>query len=960
MTVLEPKFSNGAVGVAFLDPEQTGTIHLTVAPETGAIVLAEAHPVRLRGDNVPREILDELGNTATALISEYVSNYLSNANANNNNVTAEDPAFKNLLGQSISGLDQMLIDTVSDKANLAAYRMDDSTQQFKIKSSAPNSLLSKITNSLEAIVYYDGGIHISHRGESQQYLVGSKRVQKLTKDHIAGGLFSKIGDLGDFIPQVHTNTLPMNTRDLLVIFSKEAALSSFPVNQLSQWLGDGDPVEQAQRVAGELYKLGKRLGCVVVFAPGHDGGSSDDIVSKGMFSLMNLANLERGHTGEVAVINETNTDESEKASVSTAAARTARKSGAGSTKSGAKKRNSSLKLGSRPSLTAERTTPWTTTPEPLESRAPKRRSLLSSPTEPDSSTIEAISKAVMDQMAEKMNIDAVSGDLMERVTTSMEELETQIHADVNERLSKMRKDILSRAAKDVEKKLQNWADEKLTELEGTMMVQFQDDLTAMEMRLSAMMGKVVSGLRAEFINQPPEATATRPPMDQSPQDNSDNAPELPPELQSKSLNDTDELEIQELQTVENDDIQFSTIPGAIFGSSRPPDKPKKLPSRSRSMPLPVTDVPSVNNTLPAPPVFQPIASDDTLSRVLDAALPDEEITAVGSSKEIEALTNQAAVPSTPPTEPREDRRIPAHAQQSTGADHSASGTDGLSSIYTIPPSRKTRIGITVAIVLLLIGAGVFLLLSPYSPVSFFKSDSTAGTAPAPEPLTSAEPMSPAPAEQAQPGADELGEESQAIQTAGGVPGSSDAVADDNRAAVDETAAPDDVNAETAAGDDDDETPAEVDESPPSNGRADDADDAPIPAESPYNIVPDAGMNVSALYDRGMELYNIGDSGKDDGKRLTREEIREVLTSALEHFKKATHRKRDVPNNLWYVKGRAEYNLAKIERSKDQRKTYARAALKSYSRYMDEAKSISKAKEKTIKRNRKKLKAMAKD
>ena len=958
MTVLESKFSNGAVGVAFLDPEQTGTIHLTVAPETGAIVLAEAHPVRLRGDNVPQEILDELGNMATALISEYVSNYVSNANANNNNVTADDPAFRNLLGQSISGLDQMLIDTVSDKANLAAYRMDDSTQQFKIKSSAPNSLLSKITNSLEAIVYYDGGIHISHRGESQQYLVGSKRVQKLTKDHIAGGLFSKIGDLGDFIPQVHTNTLPMNTRDLLVIFSKEAALSSFPVNQLSQWLGDGDPVEQAQRVAGELYKLGRRRGCVVVFAPGHNGGSSDDIVSKGMFSLMNLANLERGHTGEVAVIRETNTDESEEASVSTAAARTATKSGARSTKSGEKKRNSSLKLRSRPSLTAERTTPWTTTPEPLESRAPKRRSLLSSPTVPDSSTIEAISKAVMDQMAEKMNIDAVSSDLLEKMTLSIEELETQIHADVNERLSKMRKDILSRASKEVEKKLKTWADEKLTELEGTLTVQLQDDLTAMEMRLSAMMGKVVSGLRSEFLNQAPVATAAQPQMTQSPQDNSDDAPVLPPALQNKSLNDTDEIEIQELQTVENDDIQFSTIPGAIFGSSRPPDKPKKLPPLSRSMPSPVKDVPSLNNTLPAPPVFQPIASDDTLSRVLDAALPDEEITAVGSSKEIEALTSQAAVPSTPPTTLRNETRIPAHTQQPAGTDHSASGTDGLSSVYTIPPSRSTRIGVTVAIILLLIGAGVFLLLSPYSPISFFKSDSTAIDAPSPEPSTNAKPLNPPPADQAQPGADELGEESQAIQTAGVVPGSSAAAAGDNRANVDETAAPDDDGSEAAA--DNDETPEEVDESEPPDENADEAADKPIPAESPYNIVPDAGMNVSALYDRGMELYNIGDSGKDNGKRLTREEMKEVLTSALEHFKKAIHRKGAVPNNLWYVKGRTEYNLAKIERSKDQRKTYAKAALKSYSRYMDEANSISKAKEKTIKRNQKKLKAMAKD
>jgi hypothetical protein len=958
MTVLEPKFSNGAVGVAFLDPEQTGTIHLTVAPETGAIVLAEAHPVRLRGDNVPREILDELGNTATALISEYVSNYLSNASQNNNNVSAEDPAFKNLLGQSISGLDQMLIDTVSDKANLAAYRMDDSTQQFKIKSSAPNSLLSKITNSLEAIVYYDGGIHISHRGESQQYLVGSKRVQKLTKDHIAGGLFSKIGDLGDFIPQVHTNTLPMNTRDLLVIFSKEAALSSFPVNQLAQWLGDGDPVEQAQRVAGELYNLGKRRGCVIVFAPGHNGGSSDDIVSKGMFSLMNLANLERGHTGEVAVISETNTDESEEASVSSAAARTARKSGAGSTISGAKKRNSSLKLRSRPSLTAERTTPWKTTPEPLESRAPKRRSLVSSPTVPDSNTIEAISKVVMDQMAEKLNIDAVSGDLMEKMTTSMEELETQIHTDVNERLSKMRKDILSRASKEVEKKLKTWADEKLTELEGTMMVQLQDDLTAMEMRLSAMMGKVVSGLRAEFLNQPPVATAAQPPMTQSPQDSGDDASVLPPALQNKSLNDTDELEIQELQTVENDDIQFSTIPGAIFGSSRPPDKPKKLPPLSRSMPSPVKDVPSLNNTLPAPPVFQPIASDDTLSRVLDAALPDEEITAVGSSKEIEALTDQASVPSTPPTVPREDRRISTHAQQSAGADQSASGTDSLSSVYTIPPSRKTRIGVTAVIVLLLAGAGVVLLLSPYSPVTFFKSDSSAGTAPVPESSTNTEPMNPTPAEQAHPGADELGEESQALQTAGVVPGSSAAVAGENRATPDETAAPDDDSSEAAAGND--ESPEEVDESEPPDEKTDEMADEPMSAESPYNIVPDAVMNVSALYDRGMELYNIGDSGKDNGKRLTREERREVLTSALEHFKKAIHRKGAVPNNLWYVKGRTEYNLAKIERSKDQRKTYAKAALKSYSRYMDEANSISKAKEKTIKRNQKKLKTMTKD
>ncbi|MBN2719302.1 MAG: hypothetical protein JXX14_25860 [Deltaproteobacteria bacterium] len=904
MTVDENMFSNGAVGVAFLDPEKSGTVHLTVNPENGAIVMAEAHTIRLRGSGVDTAILDELGNTATALIAEYISNYLKNSAGKADNVDASDPAFRNLLGQTVSGLDQMLVDTVTHgQDEMVAYKMEAANN---VKAPAKNSLISRITNSLEAVVYYDGGIHISHRGESQQYLVGA-RVQKLTQDHIAGGLFSKIGDLGDFIPQIQTNTVPMKKNEQLVFFSREAALSSFPLNQLKHWMGEGDPREQAQRIAEALREFGKTHGCVVVFSPGWQGTrQNDNIMSNGMFSLVNLANLDNDESGTISMMPENNHKEQTQGPLSEGAMDSILPHRPSSARLRPKKRNSSPKLKSRTSMAADSFASIAPA-DPFEPRRSHRRSIIES-------EMQSIVQKVMDQLPDQMD-----------------ELESRIRTDIQKRLAGTRGDVLALATGEISKTMEKWVSEELPKIEERIHAELQVELTDMEMRIGKLMGKGLSGLRAEINDLKLEAEKWKSAMVNK--------------ATAMVGNDTDEVDVNELQQLNPEEIDemFSTIPGAIAGTSARTNKPNRPPSQTKIGTPPVIKLQPATGTLPAPAVYQ---TPDTQDEEATLTTTHENIGALAAQQSRQVETDADIGSHAVFNGDDEIQQIDLSKLQESVVDEDIPEESNIS-FYPIGStgSRKLIAGVIVGVVLLLCST-VAILLSPWSPIS---KDSlpvlnrlpTWGDSAAASPKQDKE-----------------------IKRTGNTnaevtpPLSADSTL--TKASADQsdvtTAAVSSVNPQESTSM---ESAVIAKPSAP-----EEAENAPVakPSESIslYNIEPIAEMNIEQLYDNGMDLYQKGDSGRDGKTKLTREQQYDVLKSSLAHFNEIIRRSGRIPPNTWFVKGRTEYNLTKIEKSKKLRHQYASDALASYERFLQMKDNVSSAKAKTIKRNQKTLMQMTRN
>ncbi len=113
--------------------------------------------------------------------------------------------------------------------------------------------------------------------------------------------------------------------------------------------------------------------------------------------------------------------------------------------------------------------------------------------------------------------------------------------------------------------------------------------------------------------------------------------------------------------------------------------------------------------------------------------------------------------------------------------------------------------------------------------------------------------------------------------------------------------------------------------------------------------------IKANYDYGRRLYSEGDTGKSrSGKRVGMEARIDALESALPYLDKATkmQNEKDSGNpDVWFVKARTEYNLAKFNHKKSH---YAPLAVESYKTYSALAKRPSKSKIKTMKRNLKRL------
>lgn len=478
MTNRETVFRKSAVGIAWLNPEDTGYINIGVNPNTGAIVLAQAHTIRLRGSGVPNALLNELGTAASALISEYLSSYLTNAVHNDQNIQVTEPAFRDLLGQTISGLDQLLIETAtSGNDGAIAYHLgkqDTSPPQSTAPSSRPQTILSKITNSLEAVVYFKGGIHLSHRGESQQYLV-AKRVQKVTQDHISGGLFGKIGPLGDFIPQIHSKTLAMKPKNRLVIFSRDAAVSSFPLNQLKNWLGDGEPKEQAQRVAEELKKIGKKSGCVLVFAPDWQGGATDDIASHGVFSLGNLANLEKKNRNHFSAVSAQPTEDLS-ANVTYSGFQTRHHK---QNKQKTKNRNPQKNSGptSMTKSLVENTQSYLSNNDPFQPSTTGRGPL------------------------RKADVQQITKDVLAQLSPRMDNLEKSLQNKLEQQFVDLQKDVSSIVNVESKQILARLTDENLPGLEMRIQAQLQGEFSHLESQLREMMELELGNIETDAIKE---------------------------------------------------------------------------------------------------------------------------------------------------------------------------------------------------------------------------------------------------------------------------------------------------------------------------------------------------------------------------------------------------------------------------------------------------------------------------
>ncbi|MBN2343345.1 MAG: hypothetical protein JXX29_20740 [Deltaproteobacteria bacterium] len=843
MTRGKPIFDKSAVGVTFLTPDNTGTVHLDVNPETGALILAEAHTIRLRGSGVTSKTLDELGTTATKLISEYLSNYLLNGAQSKERVDAKDEAFRTFLGQTVSGLDQMLIETVSEGSeHVVAYRMG--TSKHKLQQPTQNSLLNKITNSLEAIVYYGGGAHLSHRGESQMYLV-SKQVRKLTQDHIAGGLFSKIGDVADFIPPIHTDTIQMARRDRLIVFSREAAVSSFPLNHLRHWLGEGDPTEQAQRVAEELKKLGKSTGCVMVFAPYWKGTASDDIAKSGVFSLNNLANLETETNDLIPSMPSTPPRESSISSTfpgiqteksqsrATRKRKTTQKraSAMAKTKSSIEETSAYANVP-KTTLIPDKPTPRTTTGTPAAATQGTTKQKKS----PSAVERQRETKRTPSPQIAETEIRAITLKVLEQLEPHLLELETKLQKKLEKRFFKLKGDVSALVSSESATLLKKFTSDKLPGIENRMQHNLVSELSHLEDRLKLLMDESLSGIQNDTVSELSQGTLNAKQLLR-------NHPDAPQNMPEETLDDV------ELHPIEDDEIDTERL------------QPPMLTSQKPTMPPPPP------NSIAAKPAYFDIHRDE------------------------------------------ED----THAIQRQPISHY------LTAIQARWHTLQIKWKAVIVTACTLAGAGIIILsnLSFTGRNSDSQNEHTASTISSPHSAARKPPM--------------LLNKKSNTTLAHEAPTHMNNSSPTAQTFLDTSSAP-----------------ADRQEAPSVQRKVRHSEKQP-------NL---SSMSSTDLYNRGMTLYLMGDLGKTaDKKRLSKEERQQALEDALPYFEQLI-RLPAIQPNAWYLKGRTEYNLTKTETDAARRTALAKSALTSYQTYLETEPGASKGKKKTIARNQKRLRKLA--
>lgn len=951
----KPIFSTNAVGVSFLNPEKTGTVHIDVCPDTGTIVVAEAHTIRMRGAGVSTEILNELGDTAAKLLSEYLSNHLLNAKHSDNHIDVKDPSFQTLLGQTASGLDQLLIEAVTSEGdNVVAYKMREN--RHKIQAPSTQSLLNKITNSLEAIVYFNGGLHISHRGESQQYLV-TRNVQKLTEDHMAGGLFSAIGDVDDFIPQIHTDTVGMAPNDRLVIFSREASVSSFPLNHLKHWLGHGDPKAQAQRVAEELKKLGKETGCVLVFSPSFTGSPSDDIAVNGVFSLSNLANLKRQPTGQIQTGQSIPLAEpSADAAVASAQMETASPPTASKRNTMVpKKRNSraaksnttapvapsvapsndnqpelnrpKLSISTVPKSVSARSKPKPTAPKAAtaqskskstvpKSSIPKAIAALSntsispgnatSANKNDSLTSwkESITKSKKNSTTAKAprhsgdspiaepEIQLIAEAVLKQLNPHLEKIENKLQIKLENRFLKLKGDVSNLVGEESTRILKKLTADNLPGIEHRITHTVHDELSQLENRLRGLMDESLHHMQNDTASELSQGTLNAKELLQNHPGSPKNILETPVVHSDPNTATTENAEELSLFFNDEDEEDTQRLKISQIGV-RQPTAPH--PPKSKFSP-------------PDSAAAHQLETSDTLSSDYIDPIQSPQITATGTSTDTFSASRESLVKTLEP-EPLWGNTATRDSQIAMQL------TPEKNQFMRLP--QIARISIALGILALLTSAVVFFIF-PIDTNGPPKTPARKKTPPLSGPIAASIP-----------------------------------------------------NTKEVKNKFLDTRSNEIVSTPPPptlkpNASTTQPESAAPPVESALAAVSDhlSTMPPQEVYEKGLGLYLMGDLGKTQNKRrLNSKERRAALLKAhtvLVHLaeRMASSENRKM-NNVWFLKGRTEYNLTKTETSTAKRRALAQSALDSYKQYKNGQRKIPRGKAKTIKRNQTTLRRILK-
>ncbi len=274
------------VGVALVGKKTDLTnMVLKVYSELGVLVFAESRETT--EDNQRKTIessrLTDISATMVEVLSGHLSNYL-NSKDQQGKILSSSPEFLDFIRQSIAGTDPLVFDIAMLDHLTPSKAMTqnpqkgtglksigftrDSQQNFKsvlgknVESSFPN-----ITINLEVAVFYHGGVHVAHRGQSQQ-CHASSGVKKITKEHVAGGLLSALDGMSNLLPSIELGSHKLTNGNRLILCS-QGVLPNVPAKDLNKLLMSigGSPKEQAERIVRALSKYNPENGYVIVVDP---------------------------------------------------------------------------------------------------------------------------------------------------------------------------------------------------------------------------------------------------------------------------------------------------------------------------------------------------------------------------------------------------------------------------------------------------------------------------------------------------------------------------------------------------------------------------------------------------------------------------------------------------------------------------------------------------------------------
>ncbi len=205
-------------------------VEYRIDTKLGIALLSETRTLRQKTSDSKdtAEFRTEVSTTTIEVLTSHLSNYLGSS-VQEDKVNASQEDFGGFIRQSIVGTDSIVLDTalhaqVTDKgiggrhniANLSGKRGRDPV----FKAVGLRETLPSVTCNLEVAVFFKGGVHIAHRGQSRQYLVNPEGAKQLTRDYSVGGLLSSLDEKGDFLPSIELQKIDLGGEDRLVILSQ--------------------------------------------------------------------------------------------------------------------------------------------------------------------------------------------------------------------------------------------------------------------------------------------------------------------------------------------------------------------------------------------------------------------------------------------------------------------------------------------------------------------------------------------------------------------------------------------------------------------------------------------------------------------------------------------------------------------------------------------------------------------